>query len=459
VDEFVSTNEWAQWQHALEDIERIRGNTAEHTAYEVYIGDGEDRAAREMEDRAANIISLAEQVLEETRGGAPRADTESLRRQMHAETEGLEVVLDEHVSVRMSELARAEVRVDQAQRAGITAILAALIVAVVLSLGVGFYTARSVIEPIRLLSEAAESIRLGDLEVAVDVNSGDETGVLADAFNRMAEFLRDLLGRIAVTTQHLASSSEELAATTEQMRAAAQQISEAAGHTAHGAEIQARRAEGAAEAASQLASATHRIAENAEGTNAASVEVQVAVEGSAKLVVSLGDRLSEIDRVVALVERIADQTNLLALNASIEAARAGEHGVGFAVVADEVRRLAQHSAGSAGEIAALSRAITRQLEEVLAGMGNVRGGAAHVVGLAKETAAETEEQRIASKEMVKAVNEMAAVAEQSASSSEEIVAMVEEQVASIDQVAASAQRLAEQVAGLRRPLPGGESIT
>ncbi len=54
---------------------------------------------------------------------------------------------------------------------------------------------------------------------------------------------------------------------------------------------------------------------------------------------------------------------------------------------------------------------------------------------------------------------MAAMAEQSASSSEEIAAMVEEQVASIDQVAASARVLAEQVASLRKPLPGGESIT
>jgi len=458
VDEFVSTDDWAQRQDALEDIERFRGSIAEHTVHMTRMGDEEGRAAQGIEDRAASIIGLAEQVLEDTRAGVPREGTKSLRRQMKSEMNELEVVLDEHVSVYMSELAGAGERVEEAQRAGIVAILAALIIAVALFLGVGSSTARSVVEPIRLLSEAAESIRQGDLEVAVDVKSGDEMGVLADAFNRMVEFLRDLLGRIAATAQHLASSSEELAATTEQMRAAVGQIAEAAGHTAHGAEIQARRAEGAAEAASQLASATHRIAENAEQTNAASIEVQVAVEGSAKLVASLGDRLTEIDRVVALVEKIADQTNLLALNASIEAARAGEHGVGFAVVADEVRRLAQHSAGSAGEIAELSRAITRQLEEVLAGMGNVRAGADHMVGLAKETAAETEEQRTASKEMVKAVNAMAAVAEQSASSSEEIAAMVEQQVASIDQVATSAQALAAEVASLRRPLPGGESL-
>ncbi len=457
VDEFVSTNDWSQRQQALENIELIHENLAEHTTLATHVGDEEGRKAREMEDRAGSIISLAEQVLEKTRGGTPRQGTESLRSQMHAETEELEVILDEYMVAHMSELAAGQERVAQAQKAGTVGVVTALLIAVVLCLGAGYRTARSIIGPIRLLSEAAESICMGNLEV-VAVDSGDELGVLADAFNLMVEFLRDLLGRIAATARHLASSSEELATTTNQMQEVVQQIAEAAGHTAHGAEIQARRAEGAAEAASQLASATHRIAENAEKTNTASIEVQVAIEDSAKLVASFGDRLSEIDRVVGLVEKIADQTNLLALNASIEAARAGEHGVGFTVVADEVRRLAQHSAGSAGEIAALSRAIAYQLEEVLAGMGNVRCGAADVVGLAKETAAETGEQSIASKEMVKAVNEMAAVAEQSASSSEEIAAMVEEQVASIDQVATSARMLAEQVADLRRPLPGGESI-
>ena len=74
----------------------------------------------------------------------------------------------------------------------------------------------------------------------------------------------------------------------------------------------------------------------------------------------LGEKASNIGKVMAVINEVADQTNLLALNAAIEAARAGDAGRGFAVVADEVRKLAEKTMGATREVEDAVKAI--QLE-------------------------------------------------------------------------------------------------
>lgn len=93
-------------------------------------------------------------------------------------------------------------------------------------------------------------------------------------------------------------------------------------------------------------------------------------DGSIQLVNSLnllGERLSEIDKMLGEIDGISGQTNLLALNAAIEAARAGETGRGFAVVADEVRTLSQRSNHFSNEI----REIFSDIKHKMQNAGNI----------------------------------------------------------------------------------------
>ncbi len=288
----------------MEAITRIQENTAEHKAHEIHIGDEEGRVAQDMEDRAAHIISLAKQVMDAVEAGGAQAEVAHPQRQMHAETEELAVVLKEHVGEHMSELAETEENVHRAHTAGVQSVWVAIIVALAVSLGAGFYTARSVLKPIYLLSAAAESISRGDLDVAVDVTSGDETGVLARAFNRMAENLRLMLERIAETSQQLSASSEELAAMMEEMNNASEQVAVTTGQMAQGAATQAHRAEEASHSAASLSTATGQIAGNARQSNDASAQAQQLVQDSARVVGALSNKLGEIERVVALVDKI-----------------------------------------------------------------------------------------------------------------------------------------------------------
>ncbi len=82
----------------------------------------------------------------------------------------------------------------------------------VLSLVALFYVARQIAQPIRKITEVAQMVTSGDLDVVADVKSADETGVLANAFNQMTAQLRDFIGtlesRVAERTRNLQLAAE-----------------------------------------------------------------------------------------------------------------------------------------------------------------------------------------------------------------------------------------------------------
>ncbi|QST02714.1 hypothetical protein IMZ31_19385 (plasmid) [Pontibacillus sp. ALD_SL1] len=80
----------------------------------------------------------------------------------------------------------------------------------------------------------------------------------------------------------------------------------------------------------------------------------------------------QIGTIIETIDRVSEQTNLLALNASIEAARAGEHGKGFAVVANEIRKLAEETAHSTGQIAAILHNLKQKAGATNKGMNHTR---------------------------------------------------------------------------------------
>jgi signal transduction histidine kinase len=83
---------------------------------------------------------------------------------------------------------------DAARQAALTSLTwfgGGLVFAAALALVLAWRTDRSILQPIRAVTDSALGISAGNLNQVVPVLSGDELGQLAEAFNRMAHHLRD----------------------------------------------------------------------------------------------------------------------------------------------------------------------------------------------------------------------------------------------------------------------------
>ena len=87
-------------------------------------------------------------------------------------------------------------------------------VLVVAGLGLAFFLAKRIVEPLRQLTESTARIAGGDLNASVEVNSRDEVGLLAAEYNRMAERIRQLrdsdMGQLLVAQQTTEAAIDSL---------------------------------------------------------------------------------------------------------------------------------------------------------------------------------------------------------------------------------------------------------
>ena len=137
----------------------------------------------------------------------------------------LEGTIEPHYKTKLLPLVRAHKSLIERQLAEETAairnsatkgdrmLIGSTLVALLLAAFLGFYISRSISNPIRNLQAAAMEFGRGNLDSRIAINSRDELGTLAGAFNKMAENLQrttvsktDLEAKIEERTAELAKS-------------------------------------------------------------------------------------------------------------------------------------------------------------------------------------------------------------------------------------------------------------
>ena len=300
-----------------------------------------------------------------------------------------------------------------------------------LSIALSVVTIRAFSVPIRHLIADASRIAEGDLTVAIQNNSKDEIGQLADAFRSMVASLRQALHQVAETAAAVASASQQLSGTAETLATGTEEMAAQAGTVATASEEMSATSSSIAHNCQQAADSSEHATRSAVAgagvvTSSIAIMDQISrrVQHTAETVKLLGDRSNQIGAIVGTIEDIADQTNLLALNAAIEAARAGEQGRGFAVVADEVRALAERTTKATHEISSMIKSIQIEtktaVEAMQEGVQEVARGTAEA-----GRSGEALQQILAQvNEVALQVNQIATAAEQQTATTTEITSNI-----------------------------------
>ena len=366
-------------------------------------------------------------------------------------------------------------------------ILCVIIVAIIISI----IFARSITKNVVKIVSSLNKISMGDLTEVCEVNTGDETGVIAESLNSMSKNVATLLNEIKQNYFNLQENAKNLSSVSEIMSLSSEQVSNSIQDVAGGANNQA-------EDLIEITSIFNKFSEELEKIVVSIKETEEnskAIEGMAsesnkdmnyvieslnhtsnsfkdfmEKISKLGEGINQINEITTFINTIADQTNLLALNAAIEAARFGEEGRGFAVVSDEIRKLAEQTKSSSKSINNLIGNISKDSKEIIESSGIMDRELNNQVNVINTTVGsfkkiiksvndiipmidEANKSAIVVKKqqnfIIEKVGETSSIAEEVSASSEEIAASSEEMSASTQEVNATARTLMDMTLKIR----------
>ena len=340
---------------------------------------------------------------------------------------------------------------------------------------------RSISTPLKEVIGGLNSLSSGDMSRDVKVNSNDEIGDVAKAYEKfkqvllqtkemeeeqkrlkakgeqdrkrmMLELADKFEKEVGEIISIVTSASSELSATAGSMSDVAAEVNTQASTVAGSSEQASENVQAVAAATEQMSLSVDKI--NMKITQAAE-KSDVAVnetEKTSQQMETLNSNAEKIGEVITMISEIADQTNLLALNATIESARAGEAGKGFAVVATEVKGLAEQTRTATEDIIEQIKDIQSSIQLAVSSMGRVSSSIRDVNQTSSHIASLMDEQGAATREIILNVQEAASGTREVSGSVSSVTEASQEAGAAATQVTCAANELSEQANKLQNAM-------
>ncbi len=236
------------------------------------------------------------------------------------------------------------------------------IMAMLLGLGVAYFTSRSITEPLaHLMGVAREIGDSGDLDHKVDIRRKDEIGELANTFNNMVVYLKEMAGvseaiaggdltvRIQPRSERdtlaraFSRMTEGLSALVKSVRDGAAQVASGSAQVANASDESAKISVQASTAIDEVTSTMHEM----------SINVQNMVKNTQTQASSVSETSASIDQMVASIQRVADTAKVL-LDISHRSREEVHSGIGTMEKAtDGLNRINNAIRSSAGIIGSL----------------------------------------------------------------------------------------------------------
>lgn len=363
-----------------------------------------------------------------------------------------------------------------------TVIILAIGIAIVLII------TRIFVEPIISIEASAKEIAALDIRRDLPEKlklRKDEIGSLAIAFQSLVDSMRQVIKKVAESSNHMTSASQELTSISQESVAAADHVATSASEVTHNMDKQLKEIMNTISVITEISASMEEVSGNIQEISQLSTdtfnqsttgkdeiyrmslqmkEINNSTKEVKNALTNISNSSNEMNNIINLIKGIAEQTNLLALNAAIEAARAGKYGRGFAVVAEEVRKLAEESQRATEEIKHLIMSTQKDIHDANNKMEEsiqkVEKGMEAVITTEKTfdtiatligevnsqlegITAAIEEVANGSQEMVASASAMESSAQLVAEEVQSVTAATEEQTASMEEIAAASGALAE----------------